>query len=113
MRKYFFENPLDMQDSVLHVNGVRRRMCVGFEFDDESFEFQIYWYNLAFPKDELTPRILIFQYSWAIFDKCPELLSWFAENYGTRPQPEDLAAVLVKLGFENAFEKKNEKEIDK
>lgn len=65
-------------------------------------EFALRWYPLG--KDRLVARLEIYQDSWIAFrelDTRTGLLAALAEYGDELPQPEDMKALLLRLGFED------------
>lgn len=90
-------------DNLKLSKGLIDEVCVFI--DDETDEIVISWKWL---NNSISCEILMFDSSWSAFKKCPELFLALAElkNEDSSPEPDDVCAVLKKLGFKDKTQKK-------
>lgn len=68
------------------------------------FEFVIKWEVI---RDELAPKIEIFDDAWIAFKKYNNLFKRLALLNNMSPQPKDIIQLLLELGFKDVTERKN------
>lgn len=72
-----------------------------------SGEFAIRWIPLS---ERSVPRLMAFEDSWAVLWEFRDLLEMLAALNGSNPTPEDIAELLIGLGFKDNTPRKHKDE---
>ena len=70
-----------------------------------DWEASITWHEL---NEVGIPCVEVYDDGWQMFRDWPDVLNALAEIHGTEPSPEDIAKLLLSLGFSDITKKKDD-----